>query len=379
MKRILVAVLLLVGLATIATSANAAEFRVPTSGAEIVEIGEKEAPKNLYTAGEAVTVNAAVVGDLVVAGGKVMVTGDVADGLLAAGGTVIIRGNVGHNARVAGGDVTFSGIVSGDLLVAGGTVIITDQAVINGDLLIGSGDVTIDGLVKGTVRIGSGTATINNSVGRVYAQVGSLTLGSKAVVNGDLIYTADKPVTLSDGASVTGTTTFTKTKTQNPVTGFITVSSLLMMLGLIILLLALIRFWPQFSQTVWNRSLTGMAPMIGYGALGVFILPMLMIGLAITVVGLPMAGILFFTWITLMILAMIYSKLLIGVWIVQKLTKSVEAKLDWQAVVVGVLVSGGLMFVPIVGWLINFIIFLLAFGVLLSGLFKRETANIKTV
>lgn len=372
-KKILLTLLTAVVLTSTVTNVNAAEFRVPTGENDSIIISETETPKNLYTAGGNITVNAPVTGDLTIAGGQVMVTGDVADSLLAAGGTVSVRGDIGRTARVTGGDVTISGTVGGDLLIAGGSVIITSDAVINGDLLIAGGQVTLDGIVKGVVRAATGSLALNSSVGSLYAEVGTLTIGSRAVINGDLIYTANAPAVIDSNATITGVTTYSESKAPNSaIAHFLTVSSLMTMLGMILLLLLLIRFRPQFSYSIWTRSMSSPANTIGYGALGIFIAPLVLLAIAVTVVGLPIAIVLFFLWLTLLLLAMIYAQLILGMWIVQKLTKTATASLDWQAAVVGVLASGVLGLIPFIGWLINFILFLLAFGVLLSGVMRRE-------
>lgn len=353
--------------------ALAAELRSSTEGGGIT-ISEREVAKDLHVAGESVAVNASISGDLVAAGGSVVITGDVEDSAFAAGGTISTRGTVGRHLRLAGSEVTVSSVVNGDAFIASGQVVIAEQAIINGDLFIAGGEVTINGTVKGRVFAAGGIVVVNGSVGSVKARVDRLSLGEKAVINGELTYWATRPADVNQAAVVSGQTDYHKVTRygSGQLAAFTTVSGLFIMLGTFLLLLLAIRFRGQTIRALLNRATSSPLPMTGYGALTLFIAPVVFTLLAITLVGSPLAILGGFLWLTALAAGSLLGKLLLGSWLVKTLTKTSDYPLNWQAAAAGVAASGLLMALPLLGTLVVFIVFLIGLGAVTAALVRRE-------
>jgi cytoskeletal protein CcmA (bactofilin family) len=221
-KQTLLTLGIIIGLATILPlPIQAAQFY---SGSTL-NFSTSDKLQDAYVAGQTISINTPITNDLVVVGGTITIQQNIDNGLLAAGGTVTVNANVGQSARVAGGTVIINGQVNRDVVVAGGDVTITKTAKVLGDVVVYAGTITIDGPVDGKVTLNGGKATINSTVGRVTdSHIDSLTLGSQAIVNGDLQYQSPQEVQLDHGALIKGQTTYHRTtqSANQPVRGLAT-------------------------------------------------------------------------------------------------------------------------------------------------------------
>ena len=234
-------------------------FTSQTYGASI-EAGEniyiaenKTGQKDLYLFGSTITSDAFVTNDLTAAAGTVTVNGDISGSLIAAGGDVFIRSKVGNTLRVAGGNIVISGETRNDVLVAGGNIRITDTASISGDLLILGGDIQINGPIKGKVYINGGQATLNAEVGgNLEGEIGTLTLGSKANIKGDLKYKATEKAKIADKAKIQGKTEFQfiEDKNTQKKASIITTGSIYKLVIDIVISLLFLSILPIFTNEI---------------------------------------------------------------------------------------------------------------------------------
>ena len=362
-----------------------ANIFIPQTFAASIESGEsvylaedRTDLKDLYLFGSTVTTDANVENDLTVAAGTVTINGDVTGSLMAAGGDLFIRSNVDNTLRVAGGNVVISGEVKNDALIAGGNIRITDTASISGDLLIFGGDIQINGPVKGKIYISGGEATINANVGgHLEGEVGTLTLGNKANIKGDLRYKATKKAEMVKGSIVQGKTDFRLIEDKNTQkkTGLITAGSVYKLAIDIIISLLLITILPVFTKNTLERVYNAPLMSLGTGFAFLFFWPLLSIFLFFFI-WLGFAAFLFYG---LIIFTSIYlGKVFFG-WLLLHHWYKREKKeyiLNWKAAIVG---SAGfyiLFIIPIIGWLAVFIISLMLIGALIkniTGVIQSQT------
>ena len=117
-----------------------------------------------YRAGETIKVNAVVQGDLVIAGGKLIVNDSINGDLTAAGGELFLNSYIADDARIAVGRVTVDSEIADDLVVFGGEVILTENAIIHGNLKCFAGNIEINGEVIGKLDIKGADILINGTV-----------------------------------------------------------------------------------------------------------------------------------------------------------------------------------------------------------------------
>jgi hypothetical protein len=347
--------------------ASAADVR----GENILIIPSEEKNLNdLYLFGNSITVEAPVTNDLVAAGRDISVDNNVSGNIMAAGGTLRIKGNSGGSVRVAGGNIVIEGEVGRDLVVAGGTVTITKTATIAGDLLIAGGQLAIQGTVHGKAMINGGKALIEGIIDKqVEGNVGQLSIGPGAVIGGNLTYSSPEKATIEKSAMIKGTQHYTrieKPKNETKQFGAIFATfSLYKLIGDILVSVALIFFLSKFMQTfvgritsapfrdfVWGLAFVALTPLISLFLL-VFLLP----------------GVAAFIIYSLVLVFSVYLAKVFAGWLVIRWWYRRQKKeyiVDWKAGVVGPLILFVAGFVPILGWLLIAILYMISVGALIQ-------------
>ncbi|MCB9810821.1 MAG: hypothetical protein H6779_01030 [Candidatus Nomurabacteria bacterium] len=361
---------------------------VPTvSLAATIQAGEEvsikkgvEVNDNLYVAGGNVTLAADIAGDLFAAGGNVLVTGKVSDDIALVGGSVTVLGDVGGDVRVAGGNILLTGDVGGELIVMGGSVLVSSDVTVNKDLILVGGQVTLDGNVLGNVRINGGVATINGQVsGKVEAEVtDSLTLGETAVINSGLGYAgrSENILKKDEAAVVEGETVFKmverpqKPDAENVIAALLGALFVFKLITTIVAALILVWLFRRFSETVVQDAIADPLAKLGKGFVAVVIVPVVIVLLFVTIFGLPLGILTILAYILLLMLSGIYAGVLAGVWLL-KLIGNGQITITWFKVVIGVLLLTLVSLIPIVGWIITFLVFLITVGTIVNVMQKK--------
>jgi len=348
-------------------SASAAQFMVDKETS--LSSGETS-NGNLYMLGSTVSDSGAVHGDFVAAGGTLLVNGAVSNDVLAAGGNISILGDVGGDVRIGGGNILIQGKIAGDAIIGGGQITVGGPG-IGGDVAIGGGSVTLNAPVNGSVRIAGGQVTIDAPIkGSVQIKADKVTLGPKAVISGDLSYTATGEATMQSGAVVHGKTDFTKrestsTKNAAPVAlGAILTFALLAKL-LMSLVGAFLFLWifPGYAKELATSFGTKPLENLGRGFVFFIVLPISAILLLVTVVGIPLGFLALFAFAGLLIFASLVAPVAIGSLVHKWIWKPAEYQVDWKTILLGVAIFFLLTFVPFIGWIIKFCAILITLGV----------------
>jgi cytoskeletal protein CcmA (bactofilin family) len=257
--------------------------------------------------GGAVTVPAGTTqtGDITVFGGTVVVQGTLDGDIDGAAGSVLIAGTVTGDVEVAAGSVTVTGTVEGDLDTGAGSVTVAEGGRVGGSLSTGAGEVRIAGAVDGDAEIGTDR----------------LTVAPTARIGGNLRYDAET-VQIADGV-VAGTVERVdglRVDAGPPffdggslfsgpaflVFGFLTNA----LLGALLLLAA-----PGFARRIVETGTGQPARSAGAGVLTLIGVPVGLVVLAITVVGLPLSLVGFFVFLPLLWVAFVYGAIVVGSWL----------------------------------------------------------------
>ena len=200
-----VASALLLGAIILLTTATPAAAAVVRQG-ETVTVGPDETIEDdLYAFAANVNIAGTVRGDVIAAGANISVDGTVTGNLMAAGSTVVVRGEVGGSVRAAGATVTVHGKVGGDIIATTGDLTILGTGRVGRDVFVQSGTLTMAGAIGRDLQAGGGMATLDGRVGHdVYAELASLRLTDRAVVDGSVFYTSEREATVAAGARIGG-------------------------------------------------------------------------------------------------------------------------------------------------------------------------------
>ncbi len=400
---------------------------------DLVEIGEGETINDdLYLAGDEILVAGTINGDLMAIGEKVTITGEVTGDVWAAGRQVLVNGEVGDDLYVAAAVVTLgseSNIID-DVFSAGFSVESEQGSQLGGSLLIGafqalvSGDVFED-LLAGTNRLrlestiggDARIAVYTSGEARNYRSFrdsldiphipvvpAGLTFGSEAEIGGQLEYTSTEQVSVPSSVTtdiqhllppadqqVKEEINTTGRLLVNGVfstvfNGFRRLIALLLVTALLAWLVPSVITIPsaKLRSRPWASLGTGLlgiiaVPFVLFFALGVIALVALLFG-ALTLgellgtvlgIGLPalsLAAGAFFLMLGYLPQAMVAY--LGGRWFFRKVHPETAEKVIWPALL-GALVVGLLVAVPVLGWILEFVIVLFGLGAIILLVWER--------
>lgn len=222
--------LFLVAMSFPSLSVLAAEYR---SGKEVKVGAEETITDDLYVAGETVTIDGILEGDLIAFAKDIIINGEVRGDVIAAAQTIEATGTVGDDVRIAGqalklgpkakigGDVIAAGMsletekgssIAGDFVYAGYQALLAGQ--IDKDLLAAIANLQLAGKVGGDAEVyfdgDSNPPPINSLTGNQPVRInmpqvpGGLTLDSSAEVTGKLQYTSQREAKIDEAAKVAG-------------------------------------------------------------------------------------------------------------------------------------------------------------------------------
>lgn len=339
-----------------------AEFR---SGDQ-PSIGKSEKIVNdVYMAGGSVTSMGSVDGDLFAAGGSVLVSGDVKADLFAGGGNINILSDVGDDVRVGGGTVVIEGKVGGDLFVGGGQVTI-GGAGIKGDVAIGGGTVRIDAPIGGKLYLGGGTVYINSPItGDVQIEADKLTLGSSAIITGNLTYTATTEMVKEDGAVVNGKVSFAprvvKTPSPNALAALFPLFLLYKFLTLFICALIVGLTFRKWSKQIVVSATDRALLELGKGVLIMVAMPIVSILLFFTLVGVPFGIFGLLSFAVLMLVSWLVAPIILGS-VAYKYIAKKDLEVNWKTILLGVILSSILGLIPLIGWIVQMLLMFITLG-----------------
>ena len=315
---------------------------------------------DFYGFAQSMTLSGASEHDVYVAGGTVTVNAPVAEDLVIVGGSAQVHGEVGDDVRIIGGEVTLAQSVTNDVIVLGGTVHILSTATIGGDLIFLGGDIRIDGPVTGSVYGAAEHVRINAHVGgNVTVRMSdSMTLGDTADISGTITYKSRNELTRGQGAVVNGSITREEIIAQTAKANFQGVVLSILMLVFSSLTLFFIARTRVERLVTEALCLYGRGGLIGLGM--ALAIPIIALILMASVIGSVVGFGLIAMYVLLFAVTFMTLPIFIGILIERFIRK--ESKLSLLTVLIGVVVTCILPFVPFIGAFLIFLSVLVVFG-----------------
>lgn len=343
--------------------AFAAEFR---AGDQPSVRSSETISGDVYMGGGNVTSSGTINGDLLAGGGTITVSGKVSGDIAAGGGTITITSEVTDDIRAGGGNITLQGRVGGDVVAGGGTVHIGGPGV-GGDVVVGGGSIRVDAPVSGKIMVGGGDVYLNSTInGNVEVDADKLTLGSGAVLNGNLTYSSGREVITENGATVKGQTVFNKRQDVHKdrqavaaiVSGFILWKLAALLVAALVVGLAFRRYAREITERVVNNTWSE----LGRGVAVLILMPITSVILLVTVVGIPLGIIGLLTFVVTMMVMWILSPIVLGSILSRYFFKHESHRITWQTILLGAIVFSIIDLIPFIGGLFNFALMLTVLG-----------------
>jgi hypothetical protein len=355
--------------------------------------------EDLYIIGGTIVINAPVYGDLIVAGGNITINDTIKNDILLAGGEVMIRGYVADDIRCAGGKLIIQSGTGGDLVVTGGTVEVMTGVTIGGSLMVSGGDVKVNGDIKEDIRSTAGSIAINGTVGRNLdirssqiiingSVVGYSVLSANKIVIGDKAFFGsyirywNKVKQLEVGQNVGhGKIVFDpslKLKTNSwYYLGYQTVIGMFWYISTVLLFMLIFQYlfsasFKKAGETIdqsSGKSLTsGLIFFLG--------MPVAILVLLITLIGIPFGLLLMLSYVTLLLLAKTITALVMANWYNNHFNYHWKFwKTIGSAMVLFILFTI-ISFTPFLGWLVMLLIASVAFGAIIRNINWRKRSPV---
>ncbi|MGH8251897.1 MAG: bactofilin family protein [Steroidobacteraceae bacterium] len=320
------------------------------------------------TAGDVVLLDEPIEGNAFAAGARVEVLERVDRSAFVSGGDVTVAGSVGRNLYAAGGDVRLEGEVEGDVRAAGGKVRMASGARIDGDASFAGGSIDVDGEIGAGLRAYGESIFINGRVGGDVEAAGErIRIGPDARIEGRVEYRSSRDIQVDPQAQIAGGISelqkdrrwLRKVGHGAAIVGGITISLGMVLLGAL-LILAMPRFSREAASTIRQKPWQS----LGLGCIMLVGLPFAIIVLLVTVIGIPLALLLVFGYVVLMLLGYLVAAIFVGDSVLERIGGGRIGSLWWRALFLflALIAIAIVKQLPVVGDLIVLLLFIAGIG-----------------
>ena len=331
---------------------------------------------DLYVAGGGIDIAGSVFGDLIAAGGMVDMNGLVSGDLLIAGGDVAVYGDVQDDLRAAAGQMELSGNVAGDVVVATGMLKMSASSSVVGDVRVAAGTVIMNGVVNGEFKMVGGELLVGGTFnGDVNVTAEKITLGEGAVLNGNFTYKSPNEVEMADGSVVRGEVVFDQVEKYDfdkyLLKGVLIAKAMKFLIVLVTAMILVLLFEKGVRSLVEHAS-SNFWPSCGKGLIFLVVVPVAVVLLLVTVLGAFLGGLLGISYVLFLMMAKVLTGILLGALLVKHFKKAKKVSVNWKVVLLGVFLAEVLCLIPVVGWLILFVLMLTSLGSIVSAIKKAK-------
>lgn len=343
---------------------------------------------NLYAAGSTLVIDGQVKGDVICAGQAVSISGKVDGDVICAAQSVNVTGEVAGSVRVVGTNINVNNKVGRNLNAFGASIILGSNAQVGMDMLVGAAYVNVNGQVTGNLHGGGAMITLNGPVGKDVAltlsaekQTPLLTLTDKATIGGNLNYTSPIAAVIAKPANIAGKVNYSLPEVKDTYFANSMMSSMatvwlwckiIGLFGAMLLGLFLVLLFKDKILVLADDMVARPGQAIGYGALLLFVGPVALLFLAMTMIGIPVAFVLGLVWILIMIMGKMMVAMLAGLLLMGryrhkpgKNSSKTETKGNMiLSMIIGVAVTFALFIIPIVGWILAVIAKMWGMGII---------------
>jgi hypothetical protein len=290
--------------------------------------------------------------------------------------------------------------VGGDLSMMGFSLRTADTAITTGNARMLGSTITIEGPVGGALAATGGEITLNAAVsGDALLQGGEVNFGPKARIAGTLTYSAPEPLTIPAEVIPAARVVYRKSeplmdrfehmrdwgdgwagRDMPALPGTLTIlSAFLVTLGFLVLLGgALLALAPQRVEGLRLAGTRRPGLMVLFGVLGIATLMGLVPVAVMTVIGLPFVPIIVLAIILVWTLAYVFGAYVVALRLFLAFGGRADPGLGLRIALLGcgVLVFSLLNFVPVLGWMVNFVLVLFGIGALSTDVLRALAARI---
>lgn len=254
---------------------------------------EDPVTEDVYVTSQKVIVDGVIDGDLTAFSGSITINGTVTGDVIAfSSATVLVNegARVGGALRGAAVNFTVSGEVGTDVFASAASIVIEETGHVGRDVMAFGGVARVEGTVGRDVRGRTMRTVVDGSVaGDIDVATQKFEAGAGAVIEGDILYRSPVGASIDPGATVAGTVTRLPTQSNFVYGVILSLANIVGFLGFILAGLLALFVLRASGARATGAMLTKPIRSLAYGVAAVFAAPAVIVVLAATLVGIPIA------------------------------------------------------------------------------------------
>jgi len=327
---------------------------------------------NLYAVAENVNISGQILGDSFLLGNTIFLNSTSSEDIIAAGGEINIMGSSG-DVILAGDILRINSQVNGDLILAAKLIDITSEALVKNSVIIYGENISVRGKFLDKAKITGNSVFLDGVFDKdIIINANNVTFGKNIKINGNLTYNASEIAEVESGAELGSNIKFIQNdsidKDDQKILSWGFLLKILILICSVLILHHLFRNKFNIYTSV-DFSYSNFGKSLSIGFLFLMLTPMLAIILLISVLGVWLGLILILLYVTCLVLAYLLTSVIVGMWLNKFLFKdrlSDVSKdiINWKIVCLGVFILELIGFIPVIGWIIKFILMIFSLGFL---------------
>lgn len=278
---------------------------------------------------------------------------------------------------VAGNKIDIKGEYEKDLFVAGNVININKTSKIGRDFYLAGNKATISTVINGNLYVAASTLNLDNTVinGNVYVTTSNLVLGDNVVINGTLKYNDNANTKGIDASTITKVETYKGIEREEETTKVKIQDFVVSLLGLLLIGVILNALWPNIFKKLKEVTneynfVNGLKDTL-IGFLILIALPVFLIIMLMTIIGVPLAIIGFIMYGIMIYLTNVFVGYLLGDVLIRKVFNKTDVN-NYLAILLGIVIIELLKVVPFVGALVSIITLCLGLGIIKKILISKK-------
>ena len=322
-----------------------------------------------------VNFNKDVLGSTVLAGNNVNSSKKINGILFTMGNNIKINGEIDYVIS-AGNSIDISGKINNDIILAGNNINLSNDTIINRDVIVTGNIINISGQILRDVQIYASDVNITDATisGNVVINADKITVNENSKISKKLSYNKDAKIKIDNKENINEIEKTDAIKFEKISLLDIVLEKIISFIRILVILFLLIIIVPSLFKRInkqqKDKQISNMLLILGKGILMFIIIPILSLILIISNLGISLGFILALVYGILVYTSTIFTGYYFGKLITEKfIKKDINNFLIGS---MGLLIIYSLKLIPYVGGLIGFISILFGFGIIYD-LFKKTS------
>lgn len=337
---------------------------------------------NLYFSCKSLNIEGQVLGDVIGVSQNIQVNGQISGDLIALSQNISITGQIDGNTRVVSNTLNINGVINKNLNFLGESILLGENSMIEQDVLLKSINSEFNGKIKGNIHGATNNMLIRGEVDKNVnilidhkkkkKYYNTLQIEESAKISGSLNYRAGKDANIKS-KNVSGEI-IKKEPIKSKNGGSKINKFIYSILSGFLLILLLNYFFKNKIKNLKKIITEKNIKLSGYGAIILFLTPIAILILTITIIGAPIAIISLIIWLILLYLSRLIIAITIGDFIFKFFKKDDVS--DYIKIVSGLIISWLLFCLPYIGWIFSLLAIIIGLGSMYYLIIKnKKNAN----